>query len=112
MSTVDGLDWQKRAVCYLETSDAPEMWTPERRPQRGVREQLEQMCQRCPVRRRCATEAFITEAESGIYAGVWVPERKDNSPRDKGHSWLGARERLRTIAATAPVAIAMLGASA
>lgn len=102
MSMVAGLDWQKRAVCYLETSDAPELWTPERRPGRTVRLHLEQMCHRCPVRRQCAAEALATEAETGIYAGVWVPERKDNSTKGKEHTWLAAREKLREIAVTPP----------
>lgn len=112
MSIVEGLDWQKRAVCYLETSDAPEMWTPERRPARTVRLHLEQMCQRCPVRRQCATDALATDAETGFYAGVWVPERKDNSAHDKARTWSGARDQLRAIAGLAPRALTALGASA
>lgn len=66
--------WQKRAVCYLETSDAPEMWTSDRRPRDLLRKELQRMCQRCPVRVQCATEAVLTDAETGTYAGVYLPQ--------------------------------------
>ena len=101
------LDWQARAVCYLETSDAPELWTPDRRPALVVRTQLERMCQRCPVRRQCAAEAVLTQAQTGMYAGVWVPE---NSPDNQ---WAAAMEELRLIAGL-PVAVGgvSLGVSA
>ena len=92
MRAAAGLQWRTRAVCYLETSDAPELWTPERRPARTVRVHLEQMCQRCPVRRQCAGEAVLTEAETGMYAGVWVPERKENN------GWAAAMDQLRRVA--------------
>lgn len=75
MSTTAGVRWQRQAVCARETPDAPELWTPDRRPERAVRTHLQQMCRRCPVRRRCAENAVSTAAESGIYAGIWVPER-------------------------------------
>jgi Transcription factor WhiB len=74
-----GQGWRRRAVCLLETGDAPELWTSDRRPARAVRLHLEQMCQRCPVRRECAADAVKSGAQCGMYAGVWVPERKDNN---------------------------------
>ena len=37
MSAAAEMEWQKRAVCYLETSDAPEMWTSDRRPHELLR---------------------------------------------------------------------------
>jgi Transcription factor WhiB len=106
--TVSEQQWRRRAVCYLETSDAPELWTPERRPPRSVRVLLEQMCQRCPVRRQCAEDAVCAEAETGMYAGVWVPERKENN------GWAAAIGQLRRIAGLDPVEVefAALGASA
>ena len=84
-------DWQKRAVCYLETSATPELWTPDLQPRGVVRLELERMCGRCPVLRRCAAHAVGTEAEAGFYAGVWVPERQYEK-------WSAAIEQLREIA--------------
>ncbi|OOK65254.1 transcription factor WhiB family protein [Mycobacterium kansasii] len=84
--------WRKQAVCYLETSDAPELWTPEHRPKQDVRVHLEQMCQRCPVRQACAADAVVSEAESGLYAGVWVPERR------KKTQWALAMAKLAEVA--------------
>lgn len=95
MNVLGGLQWRKRAVCYLETSAAPELWTPERRPPRNVRVHLEQMCQRCPVRRQCAGAAVLTQAETGLYAGVWVPERKESN------GWAEALSELGRIAGPA-----------
>lgn len=90
--------WGAEAVCYRETPDAPELWTPERRPAQPVWTHLQQMCQRCPVRRRCAAEAVATEQQSGIYAGVFVPERR------KSKTWAAAMKQLRGIAAESAVA--------
>ena len=80
------------AVCVLETSAAPELWTPDRKPKRAVFVHLESMCQRCPVRARCASNAVATEAEAGVYAGVWVLERNKKAP------WAEAMTRLGHIA--------------
>ena len=88
MIVAAGLAWTRRAVCFVETSDAPELWTPERRPARTVRVHLEQMCSRCPVLQQCAANAVVTAAEGGMYAGVWVPERKANN------RWHEAMEQL------------------
>lgn len=74
MSAAAELEWQKRAVCYLETSDAPEMWTSDRRPHALVRKELARMCARCPVRRQCATDAVLNDEETGTYAGVYLPQ--------------------------------------
>ena len=74
MSAAAELEWQKRAVCYLETSDAPEMWTSDRRPRGLLRKELQRMCARCPVRARCAADAVFTDAETGTYAGVYLPQ--------------------------------------
>lgn len=90
--TIHEQQWRKQAVCYLETSDAPELWTPEHRPKQHVRVHLEQMCRRCPVRRPCAADAVVSGAESGLYAGVWVPERR------KKTQWALAMGRLGDIA--------------
>lgn len=80
------------AICHLETPDAPELWTSNRRPPRVVSAQLELMCRRCPVRRPCAAVAVISEAQTGMYAGVFVPEKKVNN------GWSDALEALRLIA--------------
>lgn len=69
-------DWRERAVCRLETPDAPDLWTPNRRPIRAVMVHLEAMCARCPVIRECAVDA-VTEVEAeGVYASVWVPGKE------------------------------------
>ena len=74
--------WQKRAVCYLETSDAPEMWTSDRRPRDLLRKELRRMCRRCPVQVDCAAEAVLTDAETGTYAGVYL--RRTSRPTPAG----------------------------
>lgn len=89
-----GLGWRARAVCYLETPDAPELWTPERRPVRDMRVHLERMCARCPVRRECAADAVLTGAEGGMYAGVWVPNHEQGG-------WAAAMDVLREVAGDA-----------
>lgn len=55
MMWVSGQRWKGQAVCFLETPDAPELWTPDRKPARATRVHLERMCQRCPVRRELNT---------------------------------------------------------
>lgn len=90
---ISGVQWQRDAVCYRETSAAPELWTPDKRPGVAVRRELERMCHRCPVRRTCATEAVSDGAEAGMYAGVWVPELKTSTAA----RWHEAMAALREI---------------
>ncbi|WP_459972733.1 WhiB family transcriptional regulator [Mycobacterium sp. MUNTM1] len=107
MRTRVGLRWQKRSVCGLETPDVPDLWTPDHAPAQAVRVHLEQMCRRCPVLRKCAEDAVLTQAQSGFYAGVFVPEHQATG-------WAGAMDQLCAIAgldSTAADAVAM-GASA
>ncbi len=99
MNAATGSHWTRLAVCVQETSDAPELWTPDRKPARAVRVHLEQMCQRCPVRRTCADNAVNTDAEVGMYAGVWVPQRSAEK------SWVAAMQRLQLIAGIDPSAV-------
>jgi len=109
MLTIRGQGWRRQAVCLLETPDAPELWTPEHRPRSYVRVHLEQMCQRCPVRRECAADAVEAQtSEAGLYAGVWVPELR------KKKQWASAMDDLRTIAGLDSTAgdFSALGASA
>ena len=94
MSAAAEMEWQKRAVCYLETSDAPEMWTSDRRPHELLRKELQRMCARCPVRERCAGEAVFSDAETGTYAGVYLPQ---NIAANAGRR-ATAMEELRVIA--------------
>ncbi len=104
------MEWQKRAVCYLETSDAPEMWTSDRRPHGLLRRELERMCARCPVRSRCAAEAVFADAETGTYAGVYLHQ---NITANAGRR-AAALDELRVIAGL-PAAgddLAYLGRSA
>jgi WhiB family redox-sensing transcriptional regulator len=110
MSAAAELEWQKRAVCYLETSDAPEMWTSDRRPHGLLRKELERMCARCPVRRRCATEAVLNDEETGTYAGVYLPR---NISANVGRR-AAALNELRVIAGLPPAGedLANLGRSA
>lgn len=90
--TARALRWQSQAVCALETSGAPELWTPDRRPAGVVFAELQRMCGRCPVRRQCARAAVDSEADTGLYAGVWIPERSQGRP------WLSAMDKLRVLA--------------
>lgn len=110
MNVAAELEWQKRAVCYLETSDAPEMWTSDRRPRGLERRELERMCARCPVRVRCAADAVFRDEETGTYAGVYLPQNiAANSARRAA-----AMDELRVIAGL-PAAeddLAYLGVSA
>jgi len=83
------------------------LWTPDRRPGRAVRVHLEEMCRRCPVRRRCAADAVSTAAECGMYAGVWVPQLHQLD------AWVAAMAKLRVIAGMpGAAAAAALGVSA
>lgn len=97
MTSATGLHWKRRGVCVVETPDAPEIWTPDRKPARTVRVHLEQMCQRCPVRPNCATAAVVDEAQSGMYAGVWVPQQTEK------RAWAEAMGRLERIAGVSSV---------
>ncbi|OHU57069.1 hypothetical protein BKG82_12820 [Mycobacteroides chelonae] len=69
-------EWAERAVCRLETPDAPDLWTPDRRPIRAVMVHLEAMCARCPVIRNCAVDAVTADDAEGVYAGVWLPGKE------------------------------------
>ncbi|MFV8227476.1 WhiB family transcriptional regulator [Mycolicibacterium fortuitum] len=101
MSAAAGLDWKRRGVCVVETPDAPEIWTPDRKPARTVLRHLEQMCQRCPVRPDCAAEAVADQAQAGMYAGVWVPQRQ----RSTKQAWADAMQRLEHLAGVTSIAV-------
>jgi WhiB family redox-sensing transcriptional regulator len=110
MSVAAESGWTKRAVCVLETSDAPELWTSDRRPHGLLRKELARMCTRCPVRTRCAAEAVFTDAEAGTYAGVYLQQNiAANAARRAA-----AMDELRVIAGlpTAADDLAYLGVSA
>lgn len=96
MKTIRGQMWRRDAVCFREMPDAPEVWTPQRKPRLAVLVPLEQMCRRCPVRRDCALDAVSSETECGMYAGVWVPERKETN------GWSPAMKKLREVAGLDP----------
>lgn len=96
MITLTGSQWQREAVCFLETPDVPELWSADRAPRRSVLVHLEQMCQRCPVRRDCAADAVANGEQAGMHAGVWVPERSSSSRK----AWDAAMNRLELIAGT------------
>lgn len=75
MSVAAESAWTRRAVCFLETSAAPELWTSDRRPRTVLFNELKRMCDRCPVRVRCATGAVMHgDSQAGIYAGVYLPQ--------------------------------------
>ena len=102
------MEWQREAVCFLETPDAPELWKADRKPRLPVLVHLERMCQRCPVRRDCAAEAVANGDQAGMHAGVWVPERSSSSRK----SWEAAMQRLELIAGIAAMPEQDLGVSA
>ncbi len=89
----ESTSWKRQAVCARETSAAPELWTSDRRPTGVFRVELTRMCQRCPVRRQCAAAAIADGAECGIYAGIYVPERK----RSHGSAWESAMVQLQAV---------------
>lgn len=91
----------------MQTPDAPEMWTPERRPARPVMVRLQQICDECPVRRRCAAEAVASSAETWVAAGVFIPAQK------RARGWAAAMEELERIAGADYLGVAAgLGATA
>lgn len=110
MTVAAELEWQKRAVCYLETPDAPELWTSDRRPHGLLRKELQRMCNRCPVRSRCAAEAVFSDAEAGTYAGVYLPQ--NNAANNQRRAM--ALDELRSVAGLPPAGedLALLGRSA
>lgn len=89
---VVGQRWKLQGACGVQTPDAVEMWTPERRPARPVMMRLQQICQGCPVRRMCAAEAVGSAAENWVAAGVFIPERRYS------RAWGAAMEELAEIA--------------
>lgn len=99
MSAAAGWHWKRQGVCVVETPDAPEIWTPDRKPARNVWVHLEQMCQRCPVRPTCAAEAVADQAQAGMYAGVWVPQQTEKK------AWADAMQRLEHIAGVTATAV-------
>lgn len=103
-------EWQKRAVCFLETSAAPELWSSDRRPRGLLRKELQRMCARCPVKARCAANAVLTDAETVTCAGVYLPQ---NISANTGRR-AKALDELRRIAGLPTEAedLAYLGVSA
>jgi WhiB family transcriptional regulator, redox-sensing transcriptional regulator len=93
--------WRKWAACSLETPDVPELWTPERCPPRPVLVHLQQICASCPVRGQCAADAVLTGAETGLYAGVWVPAHTRYA------GWVAAMDDLRRVAGPGYLAAAL-----
>lgn len=89
-----GDPWRSQAVCFVETAAVPELWTPDRRPPARDLAALRGICASCPVRRQCAHDAITTDAQSGVYAGIWVPEARHS------RYWSYARAQLRRIATT------------
>lgn len=103
---VMGQRWRLAAACSVQTPDAPEMWTPERRPPRPVMVLLQQICAECPVRRECAADAVVGGAETWVAAGVWVPERQ------RAAGWAAAMDELAEIAGADYLAAAAAGLEA
>ena len=97
MTQSPGSGAHDQMVCIVETPDAPELWASDRRPTPSVRKHLEQMCLRCPERRSCAGSAVDQGAQTGMYAGVWVPQQSDRK------QWLAAIDELRHIAGVGDV---------
>lgn len=110
MSAAAESEWQKRAVCFLETSAAPELWTSDRRPHGLLRKELQRMCDRCPVQVRCAAAAVLNDEETGTYAGVYLPQNISANAARRA----AALDELRRIAGLPPAAddLAYLGLSA
>jgi hypothetical protein len=84
------LDWTENAACRPHPD-----WTAERRPEIDATERMAAICSGCPVRLRCAAYALDSRAESGFYAGVWVPPAKCGNRPSTG--WRRARQWLRVL---------------
>lgn len=79
-----------RGVCVL----APQLWTPIRKPRVSQLGELSRLCRHCPLRQACAGDAVRDEVGHGVYAGVWVPERRMDEA-----GWQQAMAQLRAVAA-------------
>lgn len=88
---MSGMDWTLNAACRLNVD-----WTPEKEPSDGLRLAMASVCSGCTVRRPCASQALNEAAESGMYAGVWLPNAKCGSRRSV--KWQDARRHLKAIA--------------
>ena len=71
-------------------------WTSDEPPQGHIEARLAAICAGCPVRRECAAWAVNERAESGTYAGVYLPPRWPGARRQIG--WERARRQLGRIA--------------
>lgn len=78
--------WTEQAIC-----EPNPVWDADTKP--GSMPQLEAICAQCPVEAHCALHALQIEAEAGVFAGVWIPERPHH-----GKAWLSARKKLHTKA--------------
>jgi hypothetical protein len=83
-------EWMAKAHCRSGDTD----WTNERTPRPATRDRLAAICADCPVIARCAAYALDTEAEMGMYAGVWIPQQ-GVVPRNPTHNWRTARQQLK-----------------
>ena len=83
--------WAQDAACRPSPH-----WTSDERPQGQIEANLAAICAGCPVRRECAAHAVDSRAESGTYAGVWLPPRQPGARREVG--WERARRKLTMIA--------------
>lgn len=97
MSITDLTTWHKDAVCRRETPEVP-VWTSDTKPKKLVSMHIEQMCERCPVKPQCATQALDDEEQAAIWAGVHLPEK---SRRDDWHAARAQLQRIRDRAAGA-----------
>ena len=64
-----------RWVEYAACRPSPH-WTSDEPPQGHIEARLAAICAGCPVRRECAAWAVNERAESGTYAGVYLPTRR------------------------------------
>lgn len=81
MTQPDTTAWMTHAECTPNPA-----WTTDHRPNMPLMRVLSKICDRCPVMADCAAYALNNpvEAHSGVYAGVWLPPRRNRE-------WFGAR---------------------
>lgn len=77
------------AACHDDGRD----WTSPTVPRPSVVTNLALTCQFCPVAVDCGLYALHTDAEMGMYAGVWLP----------AHGYRTAKPRARWLAARAAI---------
>jgi hypothetical protein len=69
--------WMADAACRAHPD-----WTTDYKPHPRKLLELRQICDQCPVQVECAGYALNEHLHGGVYAGVWLPNRRCPEWRD------------------------------